>query len=83
MEAVEVIQRLQLQKHPEGGYFKEMYRSGDVLKPGFLSSRYAGARSVGTSIYYMLAPPDFSAFHRLQSDEIWHFYLGGPLRIYE
>lgn len=76
--ADELIRRLNLQPHPkEGGFFRETYRSSDAASlPG-----YPDARSYGTAIYYLLKPGTFSALHRLRSDEIFHFYLGGPVRM--
>lgn len=64
---------LQLESHIEGGAFKETYRS----------SVMAGNRNVSTGIYFLLEDADFSAFHRIKSDEMWHFYDGNPLNIYE
>jgi predicted cupin superfamily sugar epimerase len=70
------IEKLQLQKHPEGGWFREVYRSDEVIPADALSTGFSGSRSISTSIYYLLAGDDFSAFHRIKSDEIWHFYTG-------
>jgi hypothetical protein len=77
----EWIERLGLAPHPEGGYFREVYRSADRIAAPGLPSRYAGPRSLATSIYYLLSGEDISALHRLRTDEIWHFYLGSPLAI--
>ncbi len=70
------IEKLQLQKHPEGGWFKETYRSEEIVPKQFLSKSFSGDRSFSTSIYYLLEGVDFSAFHRIKSDELWHFYNG-------
>lgn len=70
------IKKLQLQKHPEGGWFREIYRSREVASEDCLPADFSGDRNFSTSIYYLLEGDDFSAFHRIQSDEIWHFYLG-------
>jgi predicted cupin superfamily sugar epimerase len=70
------IEKLQLQKHPEGGWFKEIYRSDEVIPAVALPIGFSGSRSISTSIYYLLEGDDFSAFHRIKSDEIWHFYTG-------
>lgn len=75
------IDHLQMTKHPEGGYFKEVYRSEDKILSSALPTLYGGDRSYATSIYFLLAGNDFSAFHRLQSDEIWHFYAGCGVKI--
>lgn len=70
------IERLGLQRHPEGGYYRESYRSGESVAVTALSDRYAGSRNYATAIYYLLEGDDFSAFHRLLTDEIWHYYGG-------
>lgn len=78
--ADELIRHLGLVPHPkEGGYFRETYRADETLAA--LPTRYQGSRSVGTAIYYLLTPNTYSAIHRLQSDEIFHFYLGDPIRM--
>ncbi|MBX9681100.1 MAG: cupin domain-containing protein [Gemmataceae bacterium] len=80
--ADELIERLGLQPHPrEGGFFRETYRSEESLSPDSIGGRYFGPRSVSTAIYYLLKPGTFSALHRLKSDEVFHFYLGGPVRM--
>ena len=76
------INKLKLQKHPEGGYFNEIYRSGEMFEASVLPERYMGNRAFSTSIYFLLDGKDISTFHKLQSDEIWHFYDGSPVRIY-
>jgi predicted cupin superfamily sugar epimerase len=76
------VQKLGLQPHPEGGYFKEIYRSMEEIAKENLPARYSGARAYATSIYYLLRGDDFSAFHRIQSDEIWAYIDGGPAHIY-
>src|SRR5262245_28578398 len=82
MIADDVIRLLQLQPHPrEGGYFRETYRAAEAIANEALAERYAGSRSHGTAIYYLLTPTTFSALHRLASDEIFHFYAGDPVRM--
>jgi predicted cupin superfamily sugar epimerase len=82
MTAEEIITLLKLRPHPkEGGFFSETYRAGETIPPGVLPSRYVGPRAFGTGIYYLLTPAVFSAMHRLQSDEIFHFYLGDPVEM--
>jgi predicted cupin superfamily sugar epimerase len=76
------ISQLQLIQHPEGGYYREVYRSAEAISAGSLPSRFDGARSFSTSIYYLLESGDFSAFHRIKSDEVWHFYGGDPLELH-
>lgn len=75
------VESLGLDPHPEGGYFKEVYRAEDMLKPECLPDRFGSSRSVATSIYYLLEADDFSALHRIRSDEIWHFHDGQALSI--
>lgn len=82
MTADEVIRFLNLQPHPkEGGFFRETYRSEERIEESALPTRYRSARNHSTAIYYLLTPSTFSALHRLQSDEIFHFYLGSPVRM--
>lgn len=76
------IDKLQLQTHPEGGYFRETYRSDVSIQSSHLPPRFNGDRTLSTGIYYLLKSDQFSAFHRLKSDELWHFYAGSPLNIY-
>ena len=80
--ADELIRLLGLQPHPkEGGYFRETYRAADVWPAHALPPRYGSDRPASTAIYYLLTPSTFSALHRLQSDEVFHFYLGDPVRM--
>jgi predicted cupin superfamily sugar epimerase len=76
------IDFLGLKPHPEGGYFREVYRSDEMISADSLPERYNGSRSFATSIYFLLEREQVSKFHRLKSDEIWHFYEGSPVRIY-
>ncbi|MCK5704471.1 MAG: cupin domain-containing protein [Cyclobacteriaceae bacterium] len=76
------IDKLNLEKHPEGGYFREAYRSDENIEKGALPNRYNSDRSIATSIYFLLKGDDFSGFHRIQSDETWHFYLGTTLELF-
>ena len=73
------IEKLRLAPHPEGGYYRETYRSELVVAKTALPPAFSGDRALATAIYFLLAGEDFSAFHRLHSDEMWHFYAGGPL----
>lgn len=76
------IQEMNLLPHPEGGYYKEVYRSEEELIGELLPGDRSGIRSLSTAIYFLLEGNDFSAFHRIKSDEIWHFYAGASLIIY-
>lgn len=75
-----LIERYALKPHPEGGYYAETYRSADALPAGTLP-RFGGARPASTAIYFLLQEGSKSSLHRIKSDEVWHFYLGGPLTI--
>lgn len=74
-----LIERFGLQPHPEGGFFRETFRGGDKVvreaSPG-------ETRSASTAIYYMLCDGAHSAWHRIRSDEVWHFYAGEPINVY-
>ena len=76
------IKRLGLTKHPEGGYYRETYRAGEEIERRALPNRYSSDRCFATAIYYLLEQKDFSRFHRLQSDETWHFYQGKALELF-
>ncbi len=71
------VEKLNLQAHPEGGYFNETYRSAEQIEGCELPSRYGSSRVFGTSIYFLLTTESVSNFHRLASDEIWHYHQGG------
>src|SRR5690242_12127219 len=77
------IDKLELESHIEGGAFKEIFRSAHVLPQNALTEQHNDDRNAMTSIYFLLQHGDFSAFHRIASDEIWHFYDGSPLCVYE
>lgn len=68
--------------HPEGGYYKETYRSEEVIAHNALPQRFVGDRNFSTAIYFLLQQGVFSGFHRIQSDECWHFYAGQTLLVY-
>lgn len=76
------IKKLGLERHPEGGYYKEVYRSTEVIPQKALPRRYDGPRVFSTFIFYLLGGDEVSYFHRLRSDEIWHFYRGSCLSLY-
>jgi uncharacterized protein len=79
--ADELIAALDLRPLPrEGGYYRETYRSADLLPAGALP-RYTAPRAAATAIYYLLTPATFSALHRLPADEVFHFYAGGPVQM--
>lgn len=78
----QLIEQYQLQPHPEGGWYKETYRSNESIPATALPGRFGGDRHFSTAIYFLLEQGNFSAFHKIKSDECWHFYAGQPLYIY-
>jgi predicted cupin superfamily sugar epimerase len=70
------IEKLELQAHPEGGYFKEVYRSEEEIAQAALPDRFPGSRNFSTSIYFLLKGGEPSKFHRILSDELWYFHAG-------
>lgn len=81
MEARHWIENLKLQPHPEGGYYRETYRAPLTLPQSALP-HHSGDRAACTAIYFLLAGAQFSAFHRIRSDEMWHFYAGSGLIVH-
>ncbi len=77
MDAAKLIERFQLAPHPEGGFYREIFRD-----PSRVKLPDGRERSAGTTIYYLLPKGSVSAFHRVRQTEIWHFYGGGPLRLH-
>jgi uncharacterized protein len=82
LRAQDLIDKFQLAPHPEGGFYRETYRAPMILPKEGLPSGFKGQRSASTAIYFLLQPGMFSAFHRIQSDELWHFYAGHPLLVH-
>lgn len=76
------IKALGLKRHPEGGHFKETYRSDEAILNQALPARFSGDRVFSTCIYFLLNQTEFSGFHAIQQDEIWHFYEGSSLTIH-
>ncbi len=81
-EIEKLIQQLELQPHPEGGYFKETYRSEGFIPKDSLGNKYTGPRNYSTCIYFLLTSDTFSAFHKIQQDEFWHFYKGSTIDLH-
>jgi predicted cupin superfamily sugar epimerase len=76
-KAQRIVERFTMQPHPEGGYFREVYRSDIEVRAA------AATRRGSTLIYFLLADEEFSAFHRVRgADEVWHLYAGGPLELH-
>lgn len=82
MKAAEWVKALGLMRHPEGGWYRETYRSAETLARAHLPGRFTGDRAFSTTIYYLLEAGDFSALHRIRQDEGWHFYDGWPLELH-
>ena len=74
------IQKLQLNKHPEGGHYREVYRSGEIISIDTPVKNLK--RNISTSIYFLLDGSQISKFHRLKSDELWHYYDGSSVKVY-
>jgi len=77
-----LIAQYHLQTHPEGGYYCRTYASDELIPANALPQRFSADRSISTAIYFLLEGNQFSAFHRIKSDELWHFYSGIGLQIY-
>lgn len=77
----QLIEKYQLIPHPEGGYFRETYRSEGVIPDSALPDNFKGDRNYCTGIYFLLPQGTKSCLHRIQSDEMWHFYLGGSMTL--
>jgi uncharacterized protein len=77
------IQHLQLNKHIEGGWYCEAYRTALTFTKEQLPAAFGSERNACTHIYFLLEKKGYSAFHCIKSDELWHFYAGDPLTIYE
>lgn len=78
----QLIKSLDLLPHPEGGFYKETYRSEGFISKNALPNPFNGDRSYCTGIYFLLTSNTFSAFHRIKQDEMWHFYDGGTLLVH-
>lgn len=76
------IEKLNLSSHPEGGFFAETYRAEGIIPKSVLSKNFSTSCSYSTVIYFLLSGDTFSAFHKIASDELWHFYDGDPLSIF-
>jgi predicted cupin superfamily sugar epimerase len=77
--AAELIAKLDLRPHPEGGYYRQIFRSAAMVTP----ADGRGTRSAATTIYFLLAAGMQSRWHVVSSDEVWHLYEGGPLELLE
>jgi hypothetical protein len=80
--AEEWIRALRLLPHPEGGYYRECYRSAERVERAGLPPRYGASRAFSTSIYFLLKSGQASHFHRVASDETWHFHDGSGATLF-
>lgn len=78
----QLVDKYSLQPHPEGGWYKQTYKSTESVAAAALPERFGGDRPFSTAIYFLLEQGNFSAFHRIKSDECWHFYAGDTLQVY-
>lgn len=81
--AEKVIEKLGLEPHPEGGYFREVYRAISHVDCSEILPKKSKIkeRAVSTAIYYLITPYNFSSLHRIPTDEIFHFYAGSPVEM--
>lgn len=80
-EIVQLIDKLQLQPHPEGGFYRETWRSNLTLPQSALPSDYTGDRAAGTAILFLLPTSHYSRWHRVRSAELWFHQSGDPLEL--
>ncbi|WP_299245516.1 cupin domain-containing protein [uncultured Aquimarina sp.] len=78
----EIVTRLSMKPHPEGGFYKETYRSDDIIPKEVFNGKFSGDRNCCTGIFFLLTSENFSAFHRIKQDEMWHFYGGNSLYVH-
>ncbi len=81
-KAEKLVKKFDLHPHPEGGWYKQTYKSSLTVTSNELPQQFNGERSFATSIYFLLEEGDYSSFHRIKSDECWHFYSGDPILVY-
>jgi hypothetical protein len=82
MTAREWIDQLNLQPHPEGGYYKRTYCSERIFSGNIELDPFPAGRPHSTAIFYLMEASDFAGFHRIKSDELWHFHDGSQLELY-
>lgn len=83
MSVETLVKQLELLPHPEGGFYKETYRSSLTLSRECLPPGFEGERNIATGIYFLIEKGNFSALHKIKSDETWHFYAGDALEVIE
>ncbi|WP_196895007.1 cupin domain-containing protein [Aureivirga marina] len=82
MTAQYFIDKFEMLPHPEGGFYKEVYRSEGTIPKEVLGEEFSGDRNYATGIYYLLKSENFSAFHKINQDETWHYYAGSPVIVH-
>ena len=80
MDPQKLVEHFSMSPHPEGGFFAETYRSQGAIPADALPG-FGGTRNFSTGILFILRRGEYSHLHRLKQDEMWHFYLGAPLRL--
>ena len=80
MDPQKLVEHFSMSPHPEGGFFAETYRSQGAIPADALPG-FGGTRNFSTGILFLLRRGEYSHLHRLKQDEMWHFYLGAPLRL--
>jgi len=81
MNAQEIISHYGMRPHPEGGFFRRTYEAPQTLSAEEMPCGFTGPRPVSTAILFLLEQGQYSRLHRIRQDELWHFHLGGPLRL--
>ncbi len=81
-EVGKIVEKLEMKAHPEGGFYKETYRSEGVIPKDVLAGDFSGDRNYCTGIYFLLTSDNFSAFHKIKQDEMWHYYAGSSLYVH-
>ncbi|MBE9915606.1 cupin domain-containing protein [Paenibacillus donghaensis] len=76
-----LVKALGLQPHPEGGWYKELWKASFEIPKEVLPAKYSGSRPSASSIYFLLHPGEFSKWHRVYSDELWLWHSGSPLQL--
>jgi predicted cupin superfamily sugar epimerase len=76
------INQLELIPHPEGGFYREIYRSSGIIEKSALATNFSGPGNFFTTIYFLLQAEQVSHLHRIKSDEIWTFHTGEAVDIH-
>jgi len=79
----EIIEHFNMDPHPEGGFSKLLFEDSEIIQEKCLPNNYQGSRPLWNAIYYLLPKGSKSIFHKLKMSEMWNFYLGGSLELYD